>query len=180
MQRSWTEPDCLWSPYLRRLATVSMTVEDSFVRRAKTSTVTPIFFFLISKRNVSGRFWRFLKKILSTVFCCNGLGHSVFFLCFSLHGWEKSMRERDKKKTQNLKKKTHPQRLKLITVNTEKNMKKATLSSANLYLRYHLEQGKGPAQLQFLHATRGKGQTKTTQWVTNHPLYGANARLRRT
>ena len=26
------------------------------------------------------------------------LGHGVFFLCFSLHGWEKSMRERDKKK----------------------------------------------------------------------------------
>ena len=42
-------------------------------------------------------------------------------------------------------------------------MKKATLSSANLYLRSHLEQGKGPAQLQFLHATKDKGQTKTTQ-----------------
>ena len=63
-----------WSPYLGRLATVSMTVEDSFVRRAKTSTVTPIFFFLISKRNVSGRFWRFLKKILGTVFLLKRFG----------------------------------------------------------------------------------------------------------
>ena len=34
--------------------------------RAKTSMVTPIFFFLISKRNVSGRFWRCLKKIVGT------------------------------------------------------------------------------------------------------------------
>ena len=33
-------------------------------------------------------------------------------------------------------------------------MKKATLSLANLYLRNHLEQGKSPAQLQFLHATK--------------------------
>ena len=61
----------------------------------------------------------------------------------------------------------------------EEYKKKATLSSANLYLHNHLEQGKGPAQLQFLHATKGKGQTKTTQCVTNHALYGANARLHR-
>ena len=73
MQRSCTEPDGVWSPYLGRLGTVSMTVGDSLVRRAKTSTVTPIFFFLSSKRNVSGRFWRILQKILGTVFCCNGL-----------------------------------------------------------------------------------------------------------
>ena len=68
MQRSCTEPDGVWSPYLGRLGTVSMTVGDSLVRRAKTSTVTPIFFFLSSKRNVSGRFWRILQKILGTVF----------------------------------------------------------------------------------------------------------------
>ena len=68
------------------------------------------------------------------------------------------MRVRDKKH-----KKTRPQRLKLITVNTEKNMKKATLSSVNLFFCNHLEQGKGPAQLQFLYATKDKGQTKTTQ-----------------
>ena len=35
---------------------------ETLVRGAKMSTVTPIFFFLISKRKVSGRFWRFLKK----------------------------------------------------------------------------------------------------------------------
>ena len=63
MQQSCTEPDGVRSPYLGRFGNcVSMTVGDSFVRRAKTSTVTPIFFFLISKRNVSGRFGRFLKK----------------------------------------------------------------------------------------------------------------------
>ena len=60
----------IWS--LGCLASVSMTAGDNFVRRAKTSTVTPIFSFLISKRNVSERFWRFLKKNLVAVFCCNG------------------------------------------------------------------------------------------------------------
>ena len=74
MQRSCTEPDGVWSPYLGRSATVSMTVGDTFVRRAKTSTVTPIFFFLSCKRNVSGRLWRFLKKILGTVFLLQRFG----------------------------------------------------------------------------------------------------------
>ena len=57
--------------YLGRLATVSMTVEDSFVCRAKTIG-DPHFFFLISKKNVSGRFWYFLKKqffFAETVWC---------------------------------------------------------------------------------------------------------------
>ena len=68
-------------------------------------------------------------------------------------------------------------------INTEKNMKRATLSSENLFLRNRLEQGKGAAKLQFLHAAKGKGHTtcisKTTQSVTNHAQDGANARLRR-
>ena len=74
MLRSCTEPDGVWSPYLGRLGTVSMTAGDSLVRRAKTSTVTPIFFFLSSKRNVSGRFWRILQKILGTVFLLQRFG----------------------------------------------------------------------------------------------------------
>ena len=75
MQWSCSEPDRLWSPYLGRLATVSMTEGNSFVRRAKTSTVTPIFFsFSFSKRNISGRFWRFLKKNLGTVFLLQRFG----------------------------------------------------------------------------------------------------------
>ena len=68
-------------------------------------------------------------------------------------------------------------------INTEKNVKIShTSSPANLYLRNHLEQGKDPAQLQFLHATKGKGQTKTIQCETNRALFlslqtynGANA-----
>ena len=56
-------------------ATVSMTVEDSFVRRVKNEHGDPHFFFLISKRNVSGRFWRFMKTILDQgqLIFCNGL-----------------------------------------------------------------------------------------------------------
>ena len=46
---------------------VSVT-EDCFARRGKTSTVTPIFFFLYFKSNNSGRFWWFLKRILGTDF----------------------------------------------------------------------------------------------------------------
>ena len=39
-----------------------------------STTVTPNFFLLISKRNVSGRFWRFWKKILVTVFLLQRFG----------------------------------------------------------------------------------------------------------
>ena len=61
MQWSCTEPDGACSPYLGRLATVSMTVGDSFVRRAKTSTVTPIFSFSVPREMYQegcGGFWK--------------------------------------------------------------------------------------------------------------------------
>ena len=133
------------------------------------------------------------------------LGQSVFFLCFSLHGWEKSMRERDKK-TQNFKKKTlsaspasstlRRQRfLDVLMINHQANValfgtSRSILhqSRANIPRRmwsflfdfhtflgkslssYHLQQGKGPARLQFLHATKRQKKTKTTLCVTNRAL----------
>ena len=120
-----------------------------------------------------------------------------FFLCFSLHGWEKSTRERDKKKhkTSKKKKKKHHQpappcddsaswmsswsitkptlhclasrcctSLRPIYRSISRRMwrKKASRSSANLYSSYYLRQSKGlgPAPLQFLLATKGKGKRK--------------------
>ena len=134
-----------------------------------------------------GLVWWFSRKV-----------HGVFFLCFSLHGWEKNQWGSEIKYTK-LKKvtskaqtnygnfpyntssialplycvthmnaRTHahththvlnhqtkrhviwrltnaPVWGQLLLINIEKNMKKATLSSA--YLHHYLEQGKGPAQL---------------------------------
>ena len=54
----------VWSPYLGRLATVSMTLGDRFVRRAKTSMVTSIFSFSVPKemyQEGSGAFWKNFK-----------------------------------------------------------------------------------------------------------------------
>ena len=46
-----------------------MMVGDNFVHGAKMNTVNLLFFlYLNSKRNVSGRFWGVLTKILGTVF----------------------------------------------------------------------------------------------------------------
>ena len=117
------------------------------------------------------------------------LGHSVFFLCFSLHGWEKSMREQDKKQHKTSKKKhsatpasstLRRQRfLDVLTINQQANVALFGTSRSMLHQSranlprimwrflfnfhtflgkslssYHLRQGKGPARLQFLHATK--------------------------
>ena len=139
-----------------------------------------------------------IKKSWTTLF----LGHSVHFLCFLLHGWEKSMRERDKK-TQNFKKKKKKtlsassasstlrrQRfLDVLMINHQANValfgtSRSMLhqSWANLPRRvwsfffhfptflgkslslYQFRQGKGPARLQFLHATKRQRKNE------NHPV----------
>ena len=63
IQQSWTEPHRPWSPYLGRLATLSMTVDDSFVRWAKRARWQwPHFFSFSFPRETyqegSGGFWK--------------------------------------------------------------------------------------------------------------------------